>query len=249
MDINTELSGMLFNNLPLMKQFNKDAYKDAFKDYCDRYSSLFSCIDEAYTSSEDKRAYLVGLAGDFAALAKGEYDKLGKRSEKEHFLIDNNMVLTVYLFPALVNAGRESCKELAQVMADVWNDSFKGTKLSVGTFEEIDGGFKRKLCYITTAVCRSLKKDDDCYELQTLRNYRDGYLLNSDEGREVVETYYDIAPTIVNRINKTDGSADTYRDIFDRYISPCINLIEAGNNEECRKLYSDMVYSLRDRYM
>jgi flagellar biosynthesis protein FliP len=36
MDINTELSGMLFNNMPLMKLFNKDAYKDAFKDYCDK---------------------------------------------------------------------------------------------------------------------------------------------------------------------------------------------------------------------
>ena len=249
MDINTELSGMLFNNMPLMKLFNKDTYKDAFKDYCDKYNSLFSAIDEGYSSSEDKKAYITALAGDFASFSKGECDKLGKKSEKERFIMDNNMVLTVYVFPSLVNAGRESCKELAQAMADAWNDTFKGNKLSVGTFEEIDGGFKRKLCYITTAVCRSLKKDDDCYELRTLRDYRDDYLLNSDEGREVVETYYNIAPTIVNRINKGNESADTYRDIFNRYISPCISLIESGDYEDCKKLYSDMVYSLKDRYM
>lgn len=249
MDINTELSGMLFNNQPLMKLFNKDTYKDAFKDYCDKYSSLFSSIDEGYTSSEDKKAYISGLAGDFAAYSKGECDKLKKKSEKEHFLLDNNMVLTVYVFPALVNAGRESCKELAQGMADAWNDAFKGTKLSVGTFEEIDGGFKRKLCYITTAVCRSLDKDDDCYELKTLRDYRDQYLLGSDEGRDVVDTYYNIAPTIVNRINKTDEAASTYKTIFSRYINPCITLIESGEYEECKKLYSDMVYTLKDRYM
>ncbi len=249
MDINTELSGMLFNNQPLMKLFNKDTYKDAFKDYCEKYSSLFSSIDEGYTSSEDKKAYISALAGEFAAHSKGECEKLKKKSEKEHFLLDNNMVLTVYVFPALVNAGRESCKELAQAMADAWNDAFKGTKLSVGTFEEIDGGFKRKLCYITTAVCRSLDKDDDCYELKTLRDYRDHYLLGSDEGRDVVDTYYNIAPTIVNRINKTDEAASTYKTIFSRYIDPCITLIESGEYEECKKLYSDMVYTLKDRYM
>lgn len=249
MNINTELSGMLFNNQHLMKLFNKDTYKEAFADYCDKYKDLFKYIDEGYTNSEDKKAYLKGLAGDFSGKAKEESDKLKKKTDKEHFLLDNNMVLTVYVFPSLVNAGLLSCKELAQAMADSWNDTFKGTRLSVGTFEEIDGGFKRKLCYITTAVCRSLDKDDDCYELRTLRDYRDGYLLKSDEGREVVNTYYNIAPTIVNRINKSREANDTYRDIFGNYISPCISLIESGDYEECRKLYSDMVYSLRDRYM
>ena len=249
MDINTELSGMLFNNMPLMKMFNKDTYKDAFKDYCERYNSLFLSIDEGYSSSEDKKAYISTLAGDFAKKAKEESDRLKKKSEKEHFLLDNNMVLTVYVFPALVNAGLQSCKELAQAMADAWNDSFKGTRLSVGTFEEIDGGFKRKLCYITTAVCRSLDKDDDCYELRTLRDYRDRYLLGSDEGKDIVDTYYNIAPTIVNRINKTDDAVSTYKKIFSRYINPCIALIESGDYEECRKLYSDMVYTLKDIYM
>ncbi len=240
---------MLFNNMPLMKQFNKDTYKDAFKDYSEKYGSLFSAIDEGYSSSDDKKAFITGLAADFAGRAKEESDKLKKRSEKEHFLLDNNMVLTVYVFPALVNAGRESCKELAQALADAWNDAFKGTRLSVGTFEEIDGGFKRKLCYITTAVCRSLDKDDDCYELKTLRDYRDHYLLGSEDGRDVVDTYYNIAPTIVNRINKTEDAASIYRTIFSSYINPCITLIESGEYEECKKLYSDMVTALKDRYM
>ena len=38
-------------------------------------------------------------------------------------------------------------------------------------------------CYITTAVCRSMDKADNCYELTTLREYRDGYLLRSEADR------------------------------------------------------------------
>ena len=239
---------MLYDNMSFMKLFNKDKYKDAFKDYCDKYAGLFSEIEEGYKESEDKKAYIAGLAGDFAAEASSRADEL-KKNDRLHFIMDHNMILTVYVFPALVNSGLGSCRELAQAMADSWNDSFKGNKLTVGTFEEIDGGFKRKLCYITTAVCRSLGKEDDCYELKTLRDYRDGYLLSSDEGRNVVDTYYNIAPTIVNRINKEDEATVTYLDIFSKYISPCISLIEDGDYEECRKLYTDMVYSLKDRYM
>ncbi len=249
MNINKELSGMLFDNMGLMKLFNKDAYKDAFADYCDKYKELFKSIDEECSLSEDKKSYIEGLAGDFAGTALDKSGELKKKTEREHFLLDNNMVLTVFVFPALVSAGYESCRDLAQAMADAWNTTFKGTRLSVGSFEEIDGGFKRKLCYITTAVCRSLGKDDDCYELRTLRDYRDGYLLKSDEGRNVVDTYYNIAPTIVNRINKGDQATETYLGIFRQYISPCISYIEAGDYEECRKLYSDMVFSLKDRYM
>lgn len=249
MDINKELYSMLSDNMSFMKRFNKDTYKEAFADYCDKYKALFKSIDEAYQASEDRKGYITSLAADFASGAKEESDKLKKKTDREHALLDNNMILTVYVFPSLVAAGYESCGELSRAMADAWNDSFKGNRLTVGTFEEIDGGFKRKLCYITTAVCRSLNKDDNCYELRTLREYRDDYLLKDDEGREVVDTYYNIAPTIVNRINKGEEATDTYREIFKQYISPCISLIEAGDYEECRKLYSDMVYSLEDKYM
>lgn len=249
MNINQELYSMLSDNMHFMKLFNKDAYKDAFADYCEKYSELFRSIDEGCSSSEDRKSYIDGLAGDFAKAALDRSGEFKKKTDKEHFLLDNNMVLTVYVFPSLVNAGYESCKDLAQAMADAWNDAFKGTRLTVGTFEEIDGGFKRKLCYITTAVCRSLGKDDDCYELRTLRDYRDCYLLKNDEGKAVVDTYYNIAPTIVNRINKGDDATKTYQGIFRQYINPCISFIESGDYEECRKLYSDMVYSLKDKYM
>ncbi len=45
------------------------------------------------------------------------------------------------------------------------------------TYEEICQGFQRKkLCFITTAVCAQSGKPDDCPELAAFRSFRDSYL-------------------------------------------------------------------------
>ena len=247
--ISNGLTGMLFGNEGLMKSFNKDRYAEAFHEYCEKYSYIFDEIDSGFEKSENGEAYLKGLANDFTEYAHKEEQKLKKRSDRDHFLVDHNSVLTVYMLPAFAERGSEACEKLADMIVGSWNGVFRRYTISRGTFAEIDGGFKRKLCYITTAVCESLGKSDDCYELKVLRDYRDGYLMGSKDGEALVGTYYDIAPTIVNRINKREDSEEIYSGIFYRYISPCISLIEEDKNEECRELYSKMVYSLREEYM
>lgn len=42
----------------------------------------------------------------------------------------------------------------------------------------------QKFCYITTAVCETFGKPDDCYELRLLRTYRDGYLAGTRAERK-----------------------------------------------------------------
>lgn len=248
-NLSDELSGMLCDNLPLMKQFNKDSYADAFQTYFDKYKPLLDRIDEGYSSSDDKKKYLEDIAAAFTGAIKEKENGLTKKSERDHFAIDHNSILTLYLLPALLEVKTDSCKGLAEEILNRWNEAFTRYNISMGTFAEIDAGFKRKLCYITTAVCESLGKPDDCYELKTLRNYRDEYLLDSDEGKQVVDSYYDIAPTIVNRINRRNDSAVVYRKLFDKYIHPCIDMIENDKLEECKELYSEMVYSLKDQYI
>ena len=247
--INNELSGMLFGDTSLMKMFNKDAYSDAFNTYFEKYKPMFDSITAGCNAAEDKEAYINELASSFVSEAVAKKDGIAKKSDREHFEIDHNSVLAVYVLPALLETRNEDLKKLADEIVKQWNGNFTKYNISTGTFAEIDGGFKRKLCYITTAVCESLGKSDDCYELKTLRDYRDNYLLSTEEGVKVVDTYYNIAPTIVNRISKSEESGNIYREIFDGYINPCINLIEEGKLEECGELYSDMVYSLKDRFM
>jgi len=148
-----------------------------------------------------------------------------------------------------IEYNKESTTELLNKLTDKWNGHFKQYCLKPGSFQDINGGFKTRLCYITTAVCESLGKNRDCYEVNLLKNYRDSYLLEDEEGKQLVDEYYDIAPTIVNRINKLNDSEAVYKEIYDTYINPCIHFIENGDNEASKELYVEMTRKLEKEFL
>lgn len=104
-------------------------------------------------------------------------------------------------------------------------------------------------CFITTAVCGSFAKADDCYELTQFRAFRDNWLVRQAGGVALVHRYYEIAPRIVAQIDKRADAKAVYLDIWQRYLKQCLHYIEIGNNEQCRKLYMQMVWDLEDRYI
>lgn len=103
-------------------------------------------------------------------------------------------------------------------------------------------------CFITTAVCTSLNKGDDCYELTMFRRFRDNWLINKDDGNYLIEEYYKIAPTIVAHINTLESSSIIYRQIWEVYLKPCLRYLEKNENESCKELYVNMVNTLKNRY-
>lgn len=96
-------------------------------------------------------------------------------------------------------------------------------------------------CFITTAVCEKLGKSDDCFELTTLRNYRDTWLISSDGGEELIKEYYRIAPLIVSKIRTSDRFDEICQCLLENYINPCLELISISKYEECRDKYIEMV--------
>ena len=62
-------------------------------------------------------------------------------------------------------------------------------------------------CYLTTACMRHLQDefDDNCYELTILRWFRDSFVSKED-----IEHYYEVAPIIVETINKEEQSGIIY---------------------------------------
>src|ERR1700741_227015 len=60
-------------------------------------------------------------------------------------------------------------------------------------------------CFITTACVNYYGLDDDCYQLETLRKFRDNFLLKSPKDKKLVEQYYILAPTIVSKIELSDN--------------------------------------------
>jgi tetratricopeptide (TPR) repeat protein len=112
------------------------------------------------------------------------------------------------------------------------------------TEEQDKGG-----CFITTAVCESFSKPDDCYELTAFRNFRNNWLALQPGGKELIARYYRIAPAIVAAIDTTPEKNAIYRGIWDTYLSECLRLIEDGKFEVCGQKYTEMVKNLEKEWI
>ena len=242
------LKDMLFGVENPMAQFKRASYPDLFQSYYQKHEPAIGAMENVYQSGEDQEAWCQELAGRLADLAEGPLQAIEKKSRREDQQLNFNMVLATYLFPAILEYRGRCSKPVTDAMAGEWNKRFKAN-VGTATYEKIEEGFHRKFCYITTAVCQSLGKEDDCYELELLRRYRDTYLMATREGKALVEEYYDIAPTIVTRINRQEDSSCIYRDIWNLYLEPCIRYIEKQQLKDCQRCYMDMVLELKGRYI
>lgn len=101
-------------------------------------------------------------------------------------------------------------------------------------------------CFLTSACVGYMGKADDCYELTTLRQFRDDYLIESDGGKELVDEYYKIAPQIVDKIDSSNERNTYYAYIYS-VILKCIGFIENKKFEECEREYVGMVHQLADK--
>lgn len=102
-------------------------------------------------------------------------------------------------------------------------------------------------CYLTSACVRAKGLPDDCYELQVLRQYRDSWLTNTEEGKAIVEEYYKIAPGIVDAIDALEDSNVIYEEIY-QIVKNCVRCIENKEYDEALALYKEMTIKLKEEY-
>ena len=122
-----------------------------------------------------------------------------------------------------------------------------GDTLGIRNLNELNGKAPES-CFITTAVCKSLGKPDNCFELNALRNFRDNWLKKQPDGESLVKEYYSIAPTIVDNINLQESSKNIYFHIWSNYIIKCLELIKTHDYSGCKKQYISMVSELKSLY-
>lgn len=232
-----------------LSSFKKTLYPDAFQAYLRKHIDVMDAIEEVYQDEEHGgEEWLTRLADHLVNAAEQELERIPKKGKRSEQLVNYNMTLAVYTFPALLEKKQSFAEPLTDLIVEKWNSTFKAS-IGKASYEKIESGFHKKYCYITTAVCESQGKADDCYELELLRSYRDQYLLSTPEGTALVKEYYNIAPTIVNRIGRSGEADKVYTEIWDNYLVPCVRLIEQGEHEACKRQYMDMVYELKGRYM
>lgn len=244
----TEIQDVVWKCYDPMKTFKKDEYEGIFESFYGSHRSLFEAIDYVYRNDEKPEVWLAKLTEKFIEAAKDDLATYKFKGSRNQRLLDLNLLISVYLVPAALKYPATFSEPFADCLLENWNKEFN-TNVGKASFDDIDNGFHRKLCYITTAVCESLGKEQNCYELQVLKDYRDKYLEPTAEGHALVEEYYNIAPTIVKRLEKQPERSRLYRELYQNYLMPCIREIENQEYEACRERYQEMVLDLKARYM
>jgi len=106
------------------------------------------------------------------------------------------------------------------------------------------------LCFITTAVCKTLQKPDDCEELMKFRFFRDTFMQETPEMRAEVAEYYIVAPKICDAIDKYGEEAnEKYLSIWEEYLKPAFETLDNGKLHDAHDLYKKMVFELKGKYL
>ena len=87
-------------------------------------------------------------------------------------------------------------------------------------------------CFVTTACVESRGLPNDCPELSCMRKFRDGYVAELPNGRELIEAYYTLAPRIVEAIDLSPERQEIYNELYERWLSSSLRLIAAGKHEK-----------------
>ncbi len=103
-------------------------------------------------------------------------------------------------------------------------------------------------CYLTSACVGYFGKPDDCYELTTLRAFRDNHLKKTAEGSALVEEYYKVAPKIVEKIEASGKQKEYYEYIYG-VVTECVACIENGDSDGALARYRDMTLTLKEKLL
>lgn len=100
-------------------------------------------------------------------------------------------------------------------------------------------------CYLTTACMKHMKEkfDDNCYELTILRWFRDNFVSKED-----INLYYEVAPAVVENIDKLENNETIYQYIYTTIIDVCVKAIEQGDYEFAYKRYKSSVLALSEQF-
>ena len=231
-----------------MEGFRRKTYPDQFDKLYQKMLPAFDAIEELYHTVAEPEEMLSNMAKALTDSAQGLLDKCKRKSQKESEMIGLNMKMAAYIFPCILRYKGDSSQPLTDQILKHWKEAFPKSNIQAATYETIEKGFHRKFCYVTTAVCQTFGKPDDCYELQLFRSFRDGYMSEQPGGEDLIRHYYDIAPTIVKHINQQQEAAAVYSGIWEKWLAPCMNMIETGQNEACLEHYVKMVETLEEIY-
>lgn len=194
----------------------------------DSNGSIYSNFDGKYVRVGDSRSDGIKYNID------GKYIREGDDSNGEIMLnIDGNYIRTgaskdgaiVYIIDGnYIRYGDYSDRRIAYNM----------TESSLGSG-----------CFITTACIESRGLPVGCYELETLRKFRDNWVSKHENGPAEIGIYYEIAPKIVEKLDCLPNSKEIYEKIYQEVVLKCVRFIEEGKEEDAYLLYKNASFDLK----
>lgn len=236
-----------------VRHLTKTEFEPYFQAYRQACRPVFRAMDAAAQArpQEGAEAALAALADIFLDQVE-DWSVKNKRglTGRDALLDDVKCTICLLLIPGIRLERTSACEDFCRILREQWLIRYPKKVFQLTTYEEICQGFQRKkLCFITTAVCAQSGKPDDCLELAAFRSFRDSYLQSQPDGPRLIAQYYDLAPGIVTAIGLMDNPAKVYPFIWDVYLRPCYEALERGEAEACQSLYTKMVQELARRYL
>lgn len=103
-------------------------------------------------------------------------------------------------------------------------------------------------CYITTAMCYILGEEDDCDTLETLRSFRDNYMMNHEEYLPLLEDYDVVGPIIAEKLYDDEKGTILANIINNNFIREAIEAIEDKAYDAAIDTYKNMTLFLMNCY-
>ena len=110
------------------------------------------------------------------------------------------------------------------------------------------GNCAKSPCFLTSACTDFAGLPDDCFELSTLRRFRDEVLVQMPRGQDDIALYYRVAPAIVERIGASTHRSRELARLYVRYILPSALAAWLGWAGLARRTYTWMMRDLAARY-
>lgn len=243
---------VISNHKGIEKQLNKRGYEPAIENYAAATEPIFTSLNQAWLagvlSLEDAVSHFLNQLEK-----KWEADASWKPGKKKETLQDvDKFTVAIFLVPMIRRMALPCSDPFCQELHKQWRKRYPKSVWQIGDFDTINAGFKKRflgMCFITTAVCMQEGKPDDCAELTAFRNFRDGYLRACEDGPQLIDAYYDIAPSIVWQIETSSDPDARYTAIRETWLEPCFRDIQAGRLSSCKERYASMVRELEKEYL
>lgn len=233
------LSGAISEYPNVFQYLRPKVYPKHFEAYMDSFRELFQELARACPGKEN-----AARLGELTVASLDTWAKETGRSKAsvQRLLDECKYTLCLLTVPALRSLGCAAGEDIACALHDAWVKLYPQNTFTPVTYGEITAGFKpRKLCYITTAVCRQAGKADNCPELVRFRAFRDDYLASTPQGQDLIDRYYDLAPGICMAIDLCHRRDVVYPALWESFLRPCYEALGRGDNDACRELYTAMV--------